>query len=290
MRIGGFSTDRRGWQIFVDRLCLWLGTALLLAGAIYFIAYNWQEMGRFLKLGCSWGLILATLALAYLKGVDSVTGRTGVFAAVVLVGVFLAVFGQIYQTGADVYELFAGWALLSFGVALVSRFGPTWVLWLVVANTGAALYFEQILNPSWRFETSGWWFLLLSVVNLAAYLLWKLRFEGVDRWSPRVVVSGAMGLFVVCNAAFIARSFLWGVVPLAVLVVLLVLAYRVVRDLYFLTLVLFAGIFAISALFARGLADADALFIVSLTAIGLSAVAVHEVRKRQLEWREADDA
>jgi len=68
-------------------------------------------------------------------------------SAAMLVGVLLAVFGQIYQTGADAYTLFVGWAALILPwVALSGALAP-WILWLVVAGVGAAAYAAQIVLP-----------------------------------------------------------------------------------------------------------------------------------------------
>ncbi|MGH6890845.1 MAG: DUF2157 domain-containing protein, partial [Dongiaceae bacterium] len=63
----------------------------------------------------------------------------------VLTGVLLAVIGQVYQTGADVFELFVAWAVLILPWTLVSRSAVQWLLWLVVAEIALALYGEQVL-------------------------------------------------------------------------------------------------------------------------------------------------
>ncbi len=44
--------------------------------------------------------------------------------------ILLAVYGQTYQTGADPYELFFGWAILIIGWVAISRFAPLWPLLL----------------------------------------------------------------------------------------------------------------------------------------------------------------
>ena len=45
---------------------------------------------------------------ALLVGLDRAFGQVLLIAASVLTGVLLAVIGQVYQTGADVFELFVG--------------------------------------------------------------------------------------------------------------------------------------------------------------------------------------
>ena len=44
--------------------------------------------------------------------------------ATFLIGTLFAVFGQIYQTGADAYDLFLGWTLFTILWAVAIRFAP----------------------------------------------------------------------------------------------------------------------------------------------------------------------
>ncbi len=45
-------------------------------------------------------------------GPECTPGKAALLLATLLLGVFLALFGQTYQTGADPWQLFANWALL----------------------------------------------------------------------------------------------------------------------------------------------------------------------------------
>ena len=64
-------------------------------------------------------------------------------AASVLVGIFLAVFGQIYQTGADAYQLFVTWAYLIVIWTLINPFIPQLILQIVLLNTALLLFVMQ---------------------------------------------------------------------------------------------------------------------------------------------------
>jgi uncharacterized membrane protein len=72
-------------------------------------------------------------------------------SAGVLVGVFLAIFGQVYQTGADSFVLFLEWAVLIFGWAIISRFRAYWVLWVLLSNLAVWLYFFRGINADVAF-------------------------------------------------------------------------------------------------------------------------------------------
>jgi uncharacterized membrane protein len=83
--------------------------------------------------------------------------------------VFLAIFGQIYQTGADTYELFTGWALLILPWVLFARFGGLWLLWLVLLNVGLVLSWEvRLMWPGAHFSQLCTMVGLLNLTALAA--------------------------------------------------------------------------------------------------------------------------
>jgi uncharacterized membrane protein len=93
-----------------------------------------------------------------------------ILSASVLTGVLLAVYGQIYQTGADVHELFRGWAFLIVGWVVISEFTALWFLWLVIINTGAILFWQQVGQPGHaiRYE---WLCLAIAFIDGLALVL-----------------------------------------------------------------------------------------------------------------------
>ena len=123
---------------------------LVLAGIIFFFAFNWSEIGRFTRLGTVSAALLLCFSGALVVGLEKLSGKMLLLAASVLIGVVLAVFGQIYQTGADAYTLFVGWAALMVGWVVAARFAALWLVWLVIAETGFALWFGQEAAPRWK--------------------------------------------------------------------------------------------------------------------------------------------
>lgn len=134
---------RPDWPPWLRLRLLCLGSALLLTGIVFFFAYNWASLGRFAKLGIVQGGLVAALAGAWAVGSDRLTGRLLLLAANLMVGVALAVVGQVYQTGADAWELFAAWAAFTFLWALFSNFAAHWILWLAVTHAAIILWWEQ---------------------------------------------------------------------------------------------------------------------------------------------------
>ena len=139
--------DTAFWGLWSRRALLAFGAGHLLAGIVFFFAYNWADLSDLAKFAIVEGALVATVIAALLLGIDRLHGQLAVIGASVLTGVLLAVIGQVYQTGADAYQLFTAWMLLILAWTLGSRSAAQWLLWLVVAGIALALYGEQVLVP-----------------------------------------------------------------------------------------------------------------------------------------------
>jgi len=128
------------WKSWLDRGLLSLGVVLILAGIGYFFAHNWDHLTDNDKLALSGGAVLVSFVGATWAGLNQFLGKLLLLVASALVGVYIAVFGQIYQTGADSYELFTGWAFLIFPWVALSRFMPLWIMWLGLLNMALGFY------------------------------------------------------------------------------------------------------------------------------------------------------
>ncbi|MBX2802756.1 MAG: DUF2157 domain-containing protein [Myxococcales bacterium] len=193
------TPSKEQWARFLATLLLLVGAALVLSGAIYFVAFNWDDLGRFAKLAFTGGWVLVGLAIAWWRGAQPV-GQVGLLGACVGVGALLAVVGQTYQTGADSWELFANWAVLILPWVVAGRMGGLWMLWLAVVNA-AIWFFGAQVRPEW----SWWSWVLLGAVNGLAWAVWLWAEERVDwvrgQWLPRVWVAVALSWLVLPAAA-----------------------------------------------------------------------------------------
>jgi uncharacterized membrane protein len=147
LEAAGSVRDPAFWNLWARRALLAFGAGHLLTGIVFFFAYNWADLPDIAKFAIVEGALLATVIAALLFGLDRLHGQAALIAASVLTGVLLAVIGQVYQTGADAYQLFVAWMLLILPWTLVSRSVAQWLLWLVVAGIALALYGEQVLVP-----------------------------------------------------------------------------------------------------------------------------------------------
>ena len=154
MRGAGHQPDRQQWLAILERTLLQIGTTLTLSGVVFLFAYNWAELHHFAKFGLLFALMFVALGNAHWHGLDTHLGRASLLGAAVTPGVLLAVYGQAYQTGADPYSLFLGWALVIAPWVWISRNTALWVLLLILVNFGWSLFWVEHVNPSlgwqWR--------------------------------------------------------------------------------------------------------------------------------------------
>ena len=119
--LAGLIPDRSDWLRYIDHFLIAVGALLVVAGITAFFAWNWADLHYLAKFALIQGGIVGSAVLSWRLGIDSVGGRSSLFASAFLVGILLAVFGQVYQTGADPYGLFLGWAILILPWASAGR-------------------------------------------------------------------------------------------------------------------------------------------------------------------------
>jgi uncharacterized membrane protein len=269
LRAAGLVPGRAEWRAFLGRLSLWLGILALAAAVIFFFAFNWDSLGRFAKLGLVEAAILAALIAGWRLDLDGMAGKAVLTFLALLVGALLALTGQIYQTGADTWELFAWWAALILPWVLIGRFAPLWLLWLALINLAIWLYF----SISWSGEALMWTLLGLDSLALVAWeaghrsgIAW-LR----DTWPPRLaaIASGAMatglGLWAIFDGGLgLLGWFIW--------TGLAYFWYRHVRpDLFVLAGGLLGLIVIVAAWLSRFMPGGGGYLLIGLAVIGMSA-------------------
>lgn len=137
--VSGAYDPRRALQ----GVLLAMGTALVVAGVAFFVAANWQALGRFARLGLVAGFVVAAVVVSVVVGPRSVGGRAALTVAGLVTGPALFLFGQTYQTGADAWELFAGWLLLLLPFAFAARFAGLWWIALLLLHAATLLFLDQ---------------------------------------------------------------------------------------------------------------------------------------------------
>lgn len=222
------------WWPWIDRALLFLGLTLALVGVVCFFAWNWVDLPGIAKLGIVQLGIVACCGVALWKGLETAIGKAAQIGASVLVGVFLAVFGQIYQTGADEWLLFAGWSGLILPWTIVARFDALWILWLSIVNVALSLCWEQTFSAAFDWE---FLMMTLGLVNGAALGLRELGEQrGLDwlqhRWPRHLLVAATL-------------------TPLICPVLVQIVDDGFFGDITWLATVVFAGVLCVTHLYFR---------------------------------------
>lgn len=277
LRAGGLLPTPAQWGEFLGRLTLWLGTIALAAALIFFLAFNWDDLGRFAKFALVEVAILAGLLACLRVDLDALTGKAVLLLLSLLTGALLALAGQVYQTGADTWELFAYWAVLILPWVAVGRFSPLWLLWLALLNLAAWTYFALFTDG----EPLLWSLFVLNTLALAAWeaghrsgLAW-LR----DDWPPRLIAlaSGSAATALVVWAIMDGGpggSAAGGFLAYAGWLAAIYVWYRRIRpDVFMLAGGLLSLIVAVVAFLSHNLlgGDAGGFLFIGLVVIGMSA-------------------
>lgn len=291
LRLAGVFPGAKDWHRFIDRLLLALGGLALALALVFFIAYNWNELGRAFRFGLV-GAALLLSVLAYWKlGANRLAGRIALSVSCLVLGVLLAYFGQTYQTGADTWQLFATWALLMLPWAVIGRFAPIWLLWLTLLNLALVLYHQVwpgVFGLLFGNQQMTW---LLFSVNGLAWLAWELLARRIGWMAPRAWVrliavgAGTAISFVVLYGIWDESSFAlveW--LAWATWAALVVAFYRRrIPDLFMLAGVCLSAIVTTTMQAAHWLADLGdyglGFLLINILVVGEAAVAAIWLKK-----------
>lgn len=292
----------KNWGLWVSRLLLVLGVALILSGIIYFFAFNWAKITPTMKLGSIQTAILACLAVSYFYGLQRLSGKILLLSAAVLVGVFLAVFGQIYQTGADAYNLFMMWALLILAWVIISEFAALWIVWLVICNIFLVLYWNQAAFPAHDTEMMIFSYLALFngvFLGLREYFSTKAVHWLAEQWTRVVLVVPILGyvliptLILIITPGHATFAIVFGALLAAVTHIAFYILYRYkLPDMWGLaTTILSACIILESAIF-KGITEvfdddnAFAYLLMGCITLGIFTLAIIKLRVIAKEMEE----
>ncbi|HEY3836176.1 MAG TPA: DUF2157 domain-containing protein [Bryobacteraceae bacterium] len=303
LSLSGLRPSLSEWREFAVRVMRLAGILSLAAGMIFLVAFNWDSLGTYARFGSVEVPLLAALLIAWIKGADRLPGKLALMLAVLLTGALLALFGETYQTGADVYELFLGWAVLSLPWVVACRYAPCWGLWLLLANAAVGLY-SGTNGQDWflivfrdRMHWSPWTlpFLLnlllyITIVRLSA---WK-DFGLADAWLRRGVMAIAMmfGTFIMIyrisdGGGQPGTTLLEVILFLVASVAFASHAFSRKDDLFNFAVLALAWIAVTSTLLARAIIDAGlgAALVLALYVIGTSTAAVKGIGHIGRQWR-----
>jgi uncharacterized membrane protein len=293
------------------------GVLSLAAGVVFFVAANWQALAVFARFAALQTLLITCIAAALWRPPPSAIGRLSVLGAFVVTGALLALFGQTYQTGADIYELFLGWSALAVPFVIAARWGVVSAAWVLVLNLALTLFCG--VNPAagllWTMLggfglDSGELAVLAAAVNLALWIVlvtaYRSRYAAqarayAPRWVERFVLAAGVGFTTWAGGAALLGE--WssgryqtdeGLLGLALVALagVGVYAWRRRSDVFPLALVtgavILLGVFAIVRIGEFG--DSGVLFVTAAWLVVSSTLAGRFLTHRARAWRREADA
>jgi uncharacterized membrane protein len=185
--------NQDSWNKFLRLLFISLGVSFTTAGIIFFFAYNWADLHKFIKIGVIEVLIISITLIVLFSKMSLDLKNILLTGTSVLVGVLFAVFGQIYQTGANAYDFFFGWTMAITIWVAISNFAPLWLVFITLINTTLILYSEQVAHDWSEFFVFTLLF-ILNVLFLTIALIGKQKYTEINlpNWFTNVLALATM--------------------------------------------------------------------------------------------------
>ncbi len=194
---------------FIDKLLLIFGSLGIGSGVVFFVAANWDKIGKFGKFILLELLLVASVSLyVYFKDKDIVSTALLSFASLI-VGALLALVGQTYQTGANSYELFFYWAVMILPWVIAANKTPLWLFWVVVSNIALVLYINYIAYYHNLYTLFYYSFIYNSIIWITWEIANRYKLTEPGRWFVRLLAyySGFMITSYVVLFIFDTKSF-----------------------------------------------------------------------------------
>jgi uncharacterized membrane protein len=284
--------DSQAWRKFLQVLLISLGVGFTVSGIIFFFAYNWADLHKFAKLGMVEGLLVLTTSFVLFSKFNEGLKNVILTGASVLVGVLFAVFGQIYQTGANAYDFFLGWTVFITLWAIISNFPPLWLIYMLIVYTTFVLYTQQVAHY-WSDMLVITILFLVNTVVLAVFIFLPVlnsKLKG-SAWFTNVL---ALASIVAATVGIIEGIFSRHDIVFPYLLILAVAAYTagIIYGLkekrgFYITIIPFSIIVIIASALIRASDDAGMFFIVALFIVGSITVLVKSLITLQKTWNNA---
>lgn len=197
--------DQKSWQKFTQLFLMTLGIGFTVSGIIFFFAYNWANLDKFVKIGLTQGLLIVLIACVLFSKLSLNLKNIILCGASLLVGALFAVFGQIYQTGANAYDFFLAWTIFITLWTIISNYAPLWMIFLVLVNTTFVLYTQQVATD-WSWVVINITLLLINTVAvISTLIIAKIKPEiKIEKWFIYTLAIAVVSIstFGICAVIF----------------------------------------------------------------------------------------
>ena len=230
----------------IKKFFLIFSIVFLIAGITSFTAYNWASMSNVEKLAIPSVLIVAGL-VAYLFLEKEIYKNLAILFSSFMIGTLFAVYGQVYQTGADVWILFRNWAIFLIIPMVATGYYSVMTLFSIVVVISTSFYLDLYLSGAIVPFLSS----LIFGVILMVYPFLQKRFNFKFN---NIFYNTMIGIFYIC---FMTSGF----------------AAIIVDDYGFIAMILYLAFVGGVYLVGYGQLKKITVKILSITALGFFGVA-----------------
>ena len=177
----------------IKRFFLLFSVIFLIAGVTSFTAYNWENMSNIEKLAVPSVLIIVGL-VAYLFLKKEIYKNLAIFFSSFMIGTLFAVYGQVYQTGADVWILFRNWAIFLIIPMVATGYYSVMTLFSIVVAIATSFYLDLYLSGAIIPFLSSLIFGIILIVYPFLQKSFKFKFNNV-------FYNTMIGIFYICFMA-----------------------------------------------------------------------------------------
>ena len=230
----------------IKKFFLIFSIVFLIAGITSFTAYNWATMSNVEKLAVPSVLIIAEL-VAYLFLEKEIYKNLAIFFSSFMIGTLFAVYGQVYQTGADVWVLFRNWAIFLIIPMVATGYYSVMTLFSIVVAISTSFYLDLYLSGAIVPFLSSLTFGIILIVYPFLQKRFNFKFNNI-------FYNTMIGIFYIC---FMTSGF----------------AAIIVDDYSFIALILYIAFVGGIYLVGCGQLKKITVKIFSITALGFFGVA-----------------
>lgn len=230
----------------IKRFFLLFSVIFLIAGVTSFTAYNWENMSNIEKLAVPSVLIIVGL-VAYLFLKKEIYKNLAIFFSSFMIGTLFAVYGQVYQTGADVWILFRNWAIFLIIPMVVTGYYSLMILFSIVTAISTGFYLDLYLSGDIVPFLSSLIFGIILIVYPFLQKSFKFKFNNI-------FYNTMIGIFYICFmvSGYIAIN---------------------ANDYGFIAIILYLAFVGVVYLVAYGQLKKITVKVLSITALGVFGVA-----------------
>ena len=231
----------------IKKFFLLFSVIFLIAGVTSFTAYNWASMSNIEKLAVPSVLIVVGL-VAYLFLEKEIYKNLAIFFSSFMIGTLFAVYGQVYQTGADVWILFRNWAIFLIIPMVATGYYSVMTLFSIVVAIATSFYLDLYLSGAIIPFLSSLIFGIILIVYPFLQKSFKFKFNNV-------FYNTMIGIFYIC---FIASG-----------------SIAINEDDYgFIAIILYLAFVGVVYLVGYGQLKKITVKVLSITSLGFFGVAV----------------